>query len=121
MTYPPANSDTGADNDSSSSTSGGHFPRPSFGESLDTQSSANPNSVSGNVAQSTPTVLLYLTDGAMYAATDYWIEGGKLHYVVNYSGEEAVGLDELDLQRTVDENAKLGVRFVLKPSPERKQ
>jgi len=114
VTYPPANSDTGADNDSSSSTFGGYFPRPSFGESLDTQSRSNPNSVSGNV-------LLYLKDGTMCAATDYWIAGGKLHYVVDYSGEEAVGLDELDLQRTVDENAKLGVRFVLKPSPERKQ
>ena len=53
----------------------------------------------------------------MSAASDYWLADGKLHYTVNYVGESTVDLDQVDLQRTVDENARRGVRFSLKPSP----
>jgi hypothetical protein len=80
--------------------------------------SPNTNPLTFNVAQSTPTVLVYLKDGTMYAASDYWLADGKLHYRVNYDGESAVDLDQVDLQRTVDENAKRGVHFSLKPSPD---
>jgi hypothetical protein len=118
---PPTYSDAAADNTSSSTSSGDYFPRPSFGGSLDVQGgeqgNSNPNSVTGNVAQSTPTVLLYLKDGTMYAASDYWLVDNKLHYRANYGAESAVNLDEVDLQRTVDENARRGVRFTLKPNP----
>jgi hypothetical protein len=69
------------------------------------------------VAQSMPTVLLYLKDGTMYPATDYWLVDNKLHYRANYGAESVVNLDEVDLQRTVDENARRGVRFTLKPNP----
>jgi hypothetical protein len=62
-------------------------------------------------------VLVYLKDGTMSAASDYWIADGRLHYTVNYVGESTVDIDQVDLQRTVDENAKRGVRFSLKPSP----
>ena len=73
--------------------------------------------MTGNVADSTPTVLLYMKDGTTFAASDYWVTDGKLHYSVNYSGESSMDVDQLDLQRTVDENAKRGVRFTLKPQP----
>jgi hypothetical protein len=33
------------------------------------------------------------------------------------AGENMVDMDQVDLQRTVDENAKRGVRFSLKPKP----
>jgi hypothetical protein len=79
--------------------------------------SANTNPVTGNVADSTPTVLLYLKDGTMLAASDYWIQDNKLHYLVNYGGENTVETDRVDLQRTVDENEKRGVKFWLKPNP----
>jgi len=46
-----------------------------------------------------------------------WIADGKLHYNVDYSGESTIDINQLDLQRTVDENAKRGVRFTLKPQP----
>jgi hypothetical protein len=82
------------------------------------QVSGNPNPVTGNVAATTPTVLIYLNDGTLYAASDYWLKGGKLHYTVNYAGENSVDMDQVDLQRTVNENAKRGVRFSLKPSPD---
>lgn len=133
MTYPEPYSSNG-DYDNSSSLDSGYsdsgslnsgsgsndyFTRPSFGGSLDspaTEGSSNPNSITGNVADSTPTALVYLKDGTMYTASDYWLADGKLHYVTSYSTESIVDMDEVDLQRTVDENAKRGVTFRLKPT-----
>jgi hypothetical protein len=62
--------------------------------------------------------ILYLKDGSSYAVTDYWLEGGKLHYVASYGGENAIDESALDLQRTVNENAAQGLTFTLRPSPE---
>jgi hypothetical protein len=59
--------------------------------------------------------VLYLKDGSSFGVSDYWIEGGRLHYVTTYGGANAVDLDELDTQRTVDDNAKQGVTFTLRP------
>ena len=82
------------------------------------QGSGNPNPVTGNVAATTPTVLIYLNDGTTYAASDYWLADGKLHYSVSYAGESSVDMNQVDLQRTVNENAKRGVKFSLKPNPD---
>lgn len=62
--------------------------------------------------------VLYLKDGSSYAVTDYWLEGGKLHYVASYGGENAIDESALDLQRTVNENAAQGLTFTLRPAPE---
>ena len=62
-------------------------------------------------------MLLYAKDGTSYAASEYWLAGGKLHYTMSSGGEGALDMDQLDLQRTEDENAKRGVKFVLKPAP----
>ena len=104
---PYGNPSTGYDN--SNSLSG----------SLNSESvgSLNTNPLTGNVVDSTPTILLYLKDGAMLAATDYWIADNKLHYLVSYGGENTVEMNEVNLQRTVDENGKRGVKFWLKPNP----
>ena len=71
----------------------------------------------GNVAESAPTVLLYTKDGTTFPASDYWVADGKLHYRITYGGENVLEINQLDLQRTVDENAKRGIRFTLKPQP----
>lgn len=63
-------------------------------------------------------VVLYLKDGSVYAVTNYWIADGKLHYRTSYGGEDSIDLNDLDLQKTVDVNAKRGVPFTLKPSPD---
>jgi hypothetical protein len=76
---------------------------------------SNPNPA--NVAESAPITLLYLKDGTTLAATDYWVEDSKLHYRVSDGGESTLDMNDLDLQRTVDENAKRGVPFTLKPQP----
>ncbi|HLV96894.1 MAG TPA: hypothetical protein VKS44_17000 [Candidatus Acidoferrales bacterium] len=69
-----------------------------------------------NVPQE-PLTALWAKDGTSYAVTSYWLADGKLHYVTSYGGEDAIGMDELDLQRTVDANASQGVGFVLRPRP----
>jgi hypothetical protein len=63
-------------------------------------------------------VVLYMKTGTVYAVTDYWIADGKLHYKPSYGGENTIGMDDLDLQQTVDLNAKSGVNFTLRPQPE---
>jgi hypothetical protein len=61
--------------------------------------------------------LLYMKDGSVYAASDYWVENGKLHYVLSTGAENDVDLDQVDLKRTVAENADIGVQVTLKPRP----
>jgi hypothetical protein len=119
--YSGTDSDNNYNNNSSDNAapSDDYFQRPSFGGSLDSQvpqGSPNTNPDTGNVAASTPTVLIYLKDGTMHTASDYWLVDNKLHYLTSYSTESIVDMDEVDLQRTVDENAKHGIMFTLKPS-----
>jgi hypothetical protein len=64
-----------------------------------------------------PYVILYLQDGSSYAVSDYWLAGGKLHYVTSYGGENVIDESQLDLQRTVNENSSRGVDFTLRPEP----
>jgi hypothetical protein len=64
-----------------------------------------------------PYVILYLKDGSSYVVSDYWLSGGKLHYVTSYGGENVIDESQLDLQRTVNENAARGVDFTLRPEP----
>lgn len=72
---------------------------------------------SGNVADFALLVHLYLKNGGVYSAIDYWFAGNKLHYVLSTNRENSIKIDKLDLQRTVDENANRGVPFSLKPTP----
>lgn len=64
-------------------------------------------------------LLLYLKDGTMYSVRDTWLANGKLHYTATDGSESFVELGEVDIQRTVDENAGRGVPFTLKPNPAR--
>ena len=62
-------------------------------------------------------MVLFLKDGSVYALTDYWVAGGKLHYMTNYGGENSIDLDKIDIQRTVDVNSKRGIDITLRPAP----
>jgi hypothetical protein len=62
-------------------------------------------------------VLFYMKDGSVYAASDYWVEDGKLHYVLSTGAEHVVELDQVDVKRTVAENAEIGVQVTWKPRP----
>ncbi|MGA7916544.1 MAG: hypothetical protein WCA00_15020, partial [Candidatus Acidiferrales bacterium] len=71
----------------------------------------------GEASQQQPYVILYLKDGSSYAVSDYWLAGGKLHYVTSYGGENVIDESQLDLQRTVNENGARGLDFTLRPEP----
>jgi hypothetical protein len=83
----------------------------------DAQSSSDASQINNNSGSSTSYVQLYLRDGAVFSVTDYWLADGKLHYTVYNGAEIAIDMDQLDLQRTVDENGSRGVPFMLKPGP----
>jgi hypothetical protein len=74
----------------------------------------------GSASSSDNEVVLFLKDGTVYAITDYWIADNKLHYVTNYGGENSIPLDQLDMQRTVDTNAKRGINITLRPTPQQR-
>ena len=69
----------------------------------------------GSASASSLVTVLYLKDGYSVGVTDYWLENDELHYVTTYGGENAIPVDEIDLQRTVDENAARGAPFVFRP------
>jgi hypothetical protein len=112
-----SSSDNGPVDNNSGNYNAGPVAPDNSGGIAEPQGSPNDNPVSGNVSSSRPTVLLYLKDGTTYAASDYWLQDGVLHYMVNYGGENTLEMDELDLQRTVNENARRGVNFSLHPNP----
>ena len=62
-------------------------------------------------------VLLYMKDGSVYSVSRYWVANGKLHFVLLGGAESSVDMDQFDLQRTIDVNAKSGVTFTLDPDP----
>jgi hypothetical protein len=86
------------------------------GNAGDWQDASVDNSQSSN-ASPQPYVVLILRDGSSYAVSDYWLAGGKLHYVTSYGGENSIDANQLDLQRTVNENALRGITFTLRPAP----
>jgi hypothetical protein len=67
-------------------------------------------------ANASPLILLVLKDGSVYGVTDYWLEEGKLHYLTSYGGANDIPIEQLDLQKTVDENWARGVEFALRPA-----
>jgi hypothetical protein len=81
------------------------------------QGSDDANPAVGNLAGSAPTALIYLKNGTTQSVTDYWLQAGRLYYTVNYGAPSTLKMKEVDLQRTVDENARRGIRFSLKPHP----
>ena len=65
-----------------------------------------------------PVVKLVLKDGTVFGVYSYWLENGQLHYVTTYNIQTWIPIDELDLQKTVDLNYKLGITFTLTPKPQ---
>jgi len=66
-----------------------------------------------------PVTLLQLRDGSMYGLTRYWVDGGCLHYVTDYGGEDSVPLEHIDFAKTSELNASRGTPFVLQKGTNR--
>ena len=67
-------------------------------------------------------VLLFLKDGTAHGVTDYWFVNDEVHFTVleeggTKSAEQVIGVDELDLQKTIDVNTRRGFRFVRRDEP----
>jgi hypothetical protein len=67
-------------------------------------------------------VELFLKDGTVYGVTDYWFVSGQVHFTMLVEGgtksiEQTIGLDELDLQKTIDVNTRRGFRVVMRNEP----
>lgn len=65
---------------------------------------------------------LYMKDGSVYDATDYWFVNGQIHFtMIEEDGtkavEQAMDLDELDFQTTIDVNTRRGFRMVMRDKP----
>jgi hypothetical protein len=102
--------------------SAGNYSSPAPDENYpDAGMSATPDDQSSSRAVSLENsevpVLFYLKDGAVYSGHNYWVADGQLHYFRLGGEESVIDLDQLDVQRTVDENAKSGVQFTLTPGP----
>ncbi len=61
--------------------------------------------------------LLVLKNGTSHAVTDYWLADGYLEYVSLDRTRSHVPLEALDLQKTVGENSRRGLPFVLRSAP----
>jgi hypothetical protein len=66
-------------------------------------------------------LVVYLRDGSGYGVNDYWVADGALHFVTTYDSEKSVAFEDIDWQRTVDENATRGVYFKLSYSPSKQR
>jgi hypothetical protein len=64
-----------------------------------------------------PTIKLVLKDGTIFDVYSYWAQNDRLFYITTYNIKTSIPLDDLDLQKTVDLNQKLGVTFTLSNKP----
>jgi hypothetical protein len=85
------------------------------GDSSSTDAGAATAVTAATPAPSATTI--FLKDGTSYEVMSYWLDAGKLHFITNYRGENSIDMSQLDLQRTVDENAQRGANFTLLPAP----
>jgi len=63
--------------------------------------------------QLTVSMLLYVQDGSAFEVTDYWVDGDILDYVTVDGTRDSFNVATLDLQRTIDANARVGLKFTL--------
>jgi len=112
------NNNYGYSNDGGSSYSAPDYNSVTADPSSPPEASSEQDSTqTGNVAISDGPVTLYMKDGSVYSARDYWFSGDQFHYVLIDGQEGVVDAEKLDMQRTNEENAKSGVRFVVKSDP----
>ncbi len=70
-----------------------------------------------NVEEGKPPVRLVLKNGTNHDVTDYWLAEGYLEYITRDGARSHIPLDALDLQKTVDENYRHGLVFVVRSTP----
>jgi hypothetical protein len=67
-----------------------------------------------------PYALLAFKNGTIYAATDYWVDRGRLTYVLSDGSRRTGTMSDVDLDTTTRLNAERGVRLTLLTEQRRK-
>ncbi|MGH9734848.1 MAG: hypothetical protein ACRD8A_09705 [Candidatus Acidiferrales bacterium] len=57
--------------------------------------------------------MLYLKDGSALEVTDYWVDGVTMRYVTQDGRKGSVAVADIDIQRTTEANARIGLNFRL--------
>jgi hypothetical protein len=70
----------------------------------------------------TPQIWLYMKDGSLNVANDYWFVNGELHFIVIGQDplkpmERVVPKEQLDVQKTTYVNSARGYRMVVRDAP----
>lgn len=60
-----------------------------------------------------PALLLYLKDGSALEVTDYWVDGVTMRYVTQDGKKGSVAVADINIQRTTEANARIGLKFRL--------
>ena len=81
-----------------------------------TASSAAPEAEPVLTTPPRPT-LIALKGETIYAVTDYWVESGRLFYVLRSGAEGTFDLSEMDWDRTTQLNAERGITVTLRDRP----
>jgi hypothetical protein len=89
---------------------------PGFGNWMNLTPAPGPTNPEGSSVSPFVTVL-YLRNGDSVGVTEYWVENEEFDYLTTYGGENAIPFDQIDLERTVNENARRGIPFTLHPQP----
>jgi hypothetical protein len=63
--------------------------------------------------QAGASMLLYTQDGSAFEVKDYWVDSDVLNYVTVDGTKGSFAVGTLDLQRTIDANARVGLKFTL--------
>ena len=103
-------------NDDADGDPGAFSAAPSLQQGTAGDAGASAGAPAAAAAPPSPETVIYMKDGTNFAVMSYWLDAGQLHYITNYGGENRLDMGQLDLQRTVDENARTGVDFTLKPA-----
>ena len=67
--------------------------------------------------QKKPNMVVYLTDGRATAVSDWWVTQGRFFFTTLTGQTESVDLPTLDLRKTIEQNEKQGLTFILNFTP----
>lgn len=78
---------------------------------------AAPTTKKPSTSEQSAKMVVYLTDGRALAVSDWWVTEGRFYFTTVAGHTETVDLPTLDLRKTIEENEKQGLTFILNFTP----
>lgn len=78
---------------------------------------APPTAKNPSAPEKKPNMVVYLTDGRALAVSDWWVTQGRFYFTAITGQTETVDLPTLDLRKTIEQNEKQGLTFILNFTP----